>query len=189
MRQALGERFHLVHVVRDPRGVSNAGGTGKRGVVRFPNLRHLRTVFVWSASNLSCELFGLLHPAQYRRVRYEDITRSHAQALEKLFASLPRSQNATGAKTDNRQPQSVQGLRTRHGPRGRWLEGSDAVRSTSPGLGSDLALAAPLPLVILQVSERLDEREVVAVALPQQLKHLFVETDAARTGALVRRRR
>lgn len=104
LQRALGERFHLVHVVRDPRGVcwSNAGGTRKRGVIRFPLLRHLRTVFGWSAANLTCELFRLLHPAQYRRVSYEDFTRDHAQLLDALFAALPHARGSTGAATGNR---------------------------------------------------------------------------------------
>ena len=80
---------------------SNAGGTHKRGVVRFPLLRHLRTVVGWSAANLSCELFNLLYPAQYRRVRYEDFTSDHARILDVLFASLPQGQ-AGGAQTNNR---------------------------------------------------------------------------------------
>ena len=103
LRRRLGERFHLIHVVRDPHGVcwSNAGGTHKRGVVRFPLLRHLRTVVGWSAANLSCELFNLLYPAQYCRVRYEDFTSDHARILDALFASLPQGQ-AGGAQTNNR---------------------------------------------------------------------------------------
>lgn len=104
LRRALGARFHLVQVVRDPRGVcwSNAGGTRKRGVVRFPMLRHFRTVFGWSAANLACELFGLLYPAQYRRVRYEDLTRAPAITLEALFAALPHGSAPAGAETNNR---------------------------------------------------------------------------------------
>ena len=90
-------------MVRDPHGVcwSNAGGTSNRGVVRFPLLRHLRTVVGWSAANLSCELFGLLYPTQYRRVRYEDLTSDHAQVLDALFGSLPHEQ-AGGDETNNR---------------------------------------------------------------------------------------
>ncbi len=103
LRQLLGHRFHLVHLVRDPRGVSwsNANGTRKRDEVRFPLLRHLRTVVGWSAANLSCELFGLLYPAQYCRVRYEDLTSDHAQILDALFGSLPHEQ-AGGDETNNR---------------------------------------------------------------------------------------
>ncbi len=98
LRGRLGEQFHLVHVVRDPRAVcwSNAGGTRKRGgVVRFPSLRHLRTALGWWLANLSCEVFGLLYPERYQRVRYEDIARSPAESLAALSAALPPQGKAT----------------------------------------------------------------------------------------------
>ena len=91
LHRALSERFHLLHVVRNPRGVcwSNAGGTRKgRGVVKHPFVRHLRTAVGWWAANLSCEAFGRRHPERYTRVRYEDLTQSHAEMLQKLFATL-----------------------------------------------------------------------------------------------------
>jgi sulfotransferase family protein len=109
LRQKLGNQFHLIHVVRDPRAVcwSNAGGTRKRGgVVRFPSLRHLRTTFGWWLANLSCELFGLLYPERYKRVRYEDIARSHAEALATLFAALPTQRESTpGTETQGNRHQ------------------------------------------------------------------------------------
>ena len=98
LRRKLGNRFHLVHVVRDPRAVcwSSAGGTRKRGgVVRFPSLRHLRTALGWWSANLSCAFFGWLYPERYQRLRYEDIARSPAEALATLFAALPPQKEPT----------------------------------------------------------------------------------------------
>ena len=109
LRRALGDRFHLIQVVRDPRAVcwSNAGGTRKRGgVVRFAFLRHLRTTFGWWAANLSCELFGRLYPEQYQRVRYEDVARSHPEVLKTLFAALPEQDAPpSGGGTDGNRHQ------------------------------------------------------------------------------------
>jgi len=55
-------------VVCDPRGKcwSAAGGAWKsHAIIRNSALRHLRTAVVWSAANLSCELFRWLDPTQY----------------------------------------------------------------------------------------------------------------------------
>ena len=95
LRRKLGRRFHLIHAVRDPRGVcwSNASGAWQRRArVKILALRHLNTSFGWWAANLSCELFGRLYPAQYQRVRYEDLARSHATILDGLFAQLSSGQ-------------------------------------------------------------------------------------------------
>ena len=100
LRRTLGRKFHLIHVVRDPRGVcwSNAGGAWKRRArVKSPALRHLKTSLGWWAANLSCELFGRLYPEQYQRVRYEDLARSHAAILDGLFAKLAPGKPATAA--------------------------------------------------------------------------------------------
>ena len=94
LRRALGNRFHLVHVVRDPRGAfwSNAGGTRKRGLVRFPFLQHLKTSLGWWVANLSCELFSWRYPASYTRVRYEEVASSHQAVLESLFGALSKGE-------------------------------------------------------------------------------------------------
>jgi len=116
LRRALSEQFHLIHVVRDPRGVcwSNAGGTKKRGgVVKLFTLRHLRTALGWWVANLACELFRWLHPARYRRLRYEDFTRSPAEALETLFAGLPHEHTSDRTPTGGNRHQ-LYGNQTRY---------------------------------------------------------------------------
>lgn len=91
LRRALGTRFHLVHIVRDPRGVcwSNAGGTRKRGKVKLPLLKHVKTSLGWWVANLSCEIFAWRYPEHYTQVRYDDLARSYNPVLERLFAMFP----------------------------------------------------------------------------------------------------
>jgi hypothetical protein len=117
LRQKLGDQLYLVHVIRDPRAVcwSNAGGTRKRGgVVRFPSLRHLRTAFGWWSANLSCELFGLLYPERYQRVRYEDIARSPAESLAALSAALPTQGEATSGTEMHGNRHQLRGNQSRY---------------------------------------------------------------------------
>ncbi len=105
LQRTLGDRFHLVHLVRDPRGVcwSNAGGTRKRGVVALPVLQHLKTSLGWWAANLSCEIFRWLRPSRYTRVRYDDMARSHQSVLQRLLGTLSNGDAASGTKgTNNR---------------------------------------------------------------------------------------
>lgn len=106
LRSALGTRFHLVHIVRDPHGVcwSNAGGTQKRGKAKFPLLKHAKTSLGWWVANLSCEIFGRRYPEQYTQVRYDDLARSYKPVLERLFAALPAQSPPTSnrAASDNR---------------------------------------------------------------------------------------
>jgi hypothetical protein len=45
-------------------------------------------VLGWCLANLSCDLFGLIYPRHYLRVRYEDLAHSPAEELRKLFERL-----------------------------------------------------------------------------------------------------
>ncbi len=98
LRRKLGRDFHLLHVVRDPRGVSwsNAGGAWRKRAEKLPTslrpisvaLRHVRTALGWSVANLSCEIFARLYPVQYSRVRYEDFTAAPAETLGAVFGQV-----------------------------------------------------------------------------------------------------
>lgn len=105
LRRKIGPDFYLLHVVRNPRGVccSTAGGAWKRhAVIKSPALRHLRTALGWWAANLSCEMFGLLHPSQYQRICYENLTRAHEEVLAQLFADLLPGEDAPRRAAENR---------------------------------------------------------------------------------------
>jgi hypothetical protein len=39
-------------------------------------------------ANLSCEVYRLIYPGHYVRVRYEDLSRSPAEVLTKVFETL-----------------------------------------------------------------------------------------------------
>ena len=45
-------------------------------------------MFAWWISNLSCELFRLIYPRRYLRLRYEDLVRSPKATLQNLLATL-----------------------------------------------------------------------------------------------------
>jgi hypothetical protein len=102
LRRQLGQNFHLVHVVRDPKAVcwSSLRLTAlrkdkhkrtrrplKRALSR-PMPRCLRTALGWWIANLSCELFRRQYPKQYKLVRYEDFVSSPREAIGRLFQSI-----------------------------------------------------------------------------------------------------
>jgi hypothetical protein len=91
LRRKLGQDLLLVHIVRDPRAVCwSMIKRGKRvGERRNPALLCVATAFGWAFANLACELFGWMYPAQYHRVRYEDLVRSCREVLDSLFRKLP----------------------------------------------------------------------------------------------------
>ena len=75
LRRDLGDRFMLLHLVRDPRGVSwsavkKAGRQGTRPLVA---LRSSAAALGWGIANAACEIFGRRYPGQYIRLRYEDL--------------------------------------------------------------------------------------------------------------------
>jgi hypothetical protein len=100
-KRLLGPKFFLLHVVRDPRGVCwSAMRLPQRKTVRKkrrnlterllsrPIPRCLRTTIGWWVANLSCELFGWFYPAQYVRLRYEDVARAPHKALYGLLNAI-----------------------------------------------------------------------------------------------------
>jgi hypothetical protein len=90
----MGSEFYLIHLVRDPRAVfwsvvKQKGRRAKRhGYAVYPRVLGVWTALGWSAANLSCELFGLLHPHAYVRVRYEDLASSPAAVLQFIFGKF-----------------------------------------------------------------------------------------------------
>jgi hypothetical protein len=95
LKRRFGSEFMLVHLMRQPTAVcwsvlKKKSRRAKREG-RTPYHYALRcglTVVAWSIANLSCELFGLLYPRQYVRLRYEDLVHSPAEVLGTLFERI-----------------------------------------------------------------------------------------------------
>jgi hypothetical protein len=107
LRRALGKNFLLVHLVRDPRAVawSAIKKTERRKLIVNRPLYCARVALAWSAANLACEIFGLFHPKQYLRLRYEDFVAAPRQTLDRIFQRvLPGAKwyPETLGVTDNR---------------------------------------------------------------------------------------
>lgn len=106
LRHDLGGDFLLVHLLRDPRGVCwSTIRTLRRRKEGGPELRRcLRTVFGWMFANLACEAFGLMHPKQYLRLRYEDVVDAPQDVLAPVFGKVALSPSSLEslAKYDNR---------------------------------------------------------------------------------------
>ena len=92
LKRRFGSQFTLIHLMRQPAAVcwsvlrKKTRRAKKEG--RRPYHYTLRCGFAvaaWSIANLSCELFGLLYPRQYIRLRYEDLAHSPAESLQSLF--------------------------------------------------------------------------------------------------------
>src|SRR5581483_5529416 len=92
LRRRFGPDFTLVHLMRQPAAVCwsvirkknrRAKKEGRKPL--HYTLRCGVTVVAWSIANLACELFGLLYPRQYVRLRYEDMVRSPSATLPALF--------------------------------------------------------------------------------------------------------
>jgi hypothetical protein len=103
LRRRLGEDFLLVHIVRDPRAVAwstmraprrrELTHKGRLKVHRkgrhwSPGVRSLRTVAGWTMANVACEIFGLLHPDCYLRVRYEDLVHTPLKVVGQVLAKV-----------------------------------------------------------------------------------------------------
>jgi hypothetical protein len=106
----LSHHFLLVHVVRNPKAVcwSVMRTPRKRNASQFasmPLTRCLGAAIGWLAANMVCEVFGWLHPRNYIRIRYEDLTQSTEESLKAVFHKLsvqpPASIECTDA-LDNR---------------------------------------------------------------------------------------
>ena len=81
LKRKFGSEFVLVHISwsvlkKKNRRAKREGRTSLRYTLRCGS-----TVLAWSVANLSCELFGLIYPRQYVRLRYEDLVSSPREAL------------------------------------------------------------------------------------------------------------
>jgi hypothetical protein len=95
LRRSFGRDFVLVHLMRQPAAVSwsvlrkksrRAKREGREPL--HYTLRCGATVAAWSLANLACEVFGLLYPSQYYRLRYEDLVRDPEETLRALFKKV-----------------------------------------------------------------------------------------------------
>lgn len=87
LRRKLGEDFTLLHIVRDPRAVcwSLIKRSERGGQQRSDFLQCAAATAGWWFANIACELFGWLHPRQYRRIRYEDLVHAAPELLPRLL--------------------------------------------------------------------------------------------------------
>ena len=95
LKRKFGSEFMLVHLMREPRAVcwsvlKQKNRRAKRSERRLPHyvLRCSWVVLGWWLANLSCDLFGIIHPRQYLRLRYEDLVRNPNETLRSLFEKL-----------------------------------------------------------------------------------------------------
>ena len=95
LKRKFGSEFILVHLMREPTAVCwsvlkqkdrRANRDGLR--LRHYTLRCGWVVLGWWLANLSCDLFGMIYPRHYLRLRYEDLAHSPAEALRTLFERL-----------------------------------------------------------------------------------------------------
>lgn len=123
LRCQIGKEFQLVHLVRDPRAVcwsivKRRSRMAARGSVRLnPWLLCIHGAVGWLIANLKCELFGWRYPKQYRRIRYEDLSRAPYETLSKLFAAFLPGEAfdiVEANAADNRH--QLFGNRARHAP-------------------------------------------------------------------------
>jgi hypothetical protein len=90
LRRDLDQRFILLHVVRDPRGVawSAVKKAGRQGTRPFAALRSCVAALGWSLANAACEIFGRRYPDRYLRIRYEDLAQDPSAAMRGLLQRL-----------------------------------------------------------------------------------------------------
>jgi hypothetical protein len=101
LRRLLGQRFFLLHLVRDPRAVCwstirlpliktrrKQKPTPIEQALSRPIPRCFRTAAGWWVANLACESFGRLYPGQYLRLSYEDVASSPREALSAFFEAV-----------------------------------------------------------------------------------------------------
>jgi hypothetical protein len=90
LRRDLGERFILLHLVRDPRGVawSAVKKAGRQGTRPLSALRSSAAALGWSLANAACEIFGRRYPDQYLRIRYEDFAQDPSGTMQGLLRRL-----------------------------------------------------------------------------------------------------
>jgi hypothetical protein len=111
LRHTFGEDFLLVHLTRQPAAacwsvLKKRSPKGRRAGRRLysESFRCVWTSLSWSVANLSCEIFRLFFPRQYRHLRYEDLVRAPVEEIGTLLTSvLPQlrwSEDLSGS--DNR---------------------------------------------------------------------------------------
>jgi len=109
LRRKLGADFLLVHIVRDPRGVSwsaiRTRWRPKQGRYDSATTATLRAAFGWNAANLACELFGWRYPNNYLRVRYEDLAGAPRQVIEEIYRRVGLSSPADSNEPHNNRHQ------------------------------------------------------------------------------------
>jgi hypothetical protein len=95
LKRCFGSEFLLVHLMRQPTAVCwsvvNKKDRHAKKDGRTPHHYALRcgwAVLAWSVANLSCEIFGVIYPGQYVRLRYEDLVHSPAETLTALFEQI-----------------------------------------------------------------------------------------------------
>ena len=123
LKQQFGRDFVLVHLMRNPAAASwsvlkqkKRRAERERRSLRFLPLRSAWTAIGWGMANLACELFGLIYPRNYVRIRYEDLTGSAEDERRRLLQLLlppgdPRNQSAAN---DNRHQLHGNKVRMRH---------------------------------------------------------------------------
>jgi Sulfotransferase family len=95
LKREFGPDFMMVHLTREPRAVcwsvlKQKNRRAKRSKRRLPHyvLRCSWVVLGWWLANLSCDLFGIIHPRHYLRLRYEDFVRFPIETLRSLYETL-----------------------------------------------------------------------------------------------------
>jgi hypothetical protein len=95
LKRRFDSEFMLVHVMRQPAAVCWSVLRKKNRTARKEGrtpyhyaLRCASLVLSWSIANLSCELFRLLYPRHYARLRYEDLVHSPEEVLRMLFEKV-----------------------------------------------------------------------------------------------------
>src|SRR5262245_5883035 len=126
LKRQFGSEFMLVHLVRDPTAVcwsvlkqKNRKADREGRSVPHYLLRCIWVVVGWYLANLSSDLFGLIYPRHYVRVRYENLAREPAKILNKLFERLLPGAHWSAAGVgcrDNRHQLHGNKARLRHIP-------------------------------------------------------------------------
>jgi hypothetical protein len=95
LKRRFGREFMLVHLIREPTAVcwsvlkqkSQKASRNGRTLPHYA-LSCSWTVLGWWLANLSCDLFGLIYPRHYLRLRYEDLVRSPQDEIRTLLERL-----------------------------------------------------------------------------------------------------
>ncbi len=150
LRRDLGDRFLLLHIVRDPRGVcwSAVKKAGRQGTRPLVALRSTGAALGWAIANTACEVFGQRYPDQYLRLRYENLATNPAlvmqEVLQKLLPGGRWRSEGIGAG-DNRHQLYGNRLRARSLSLAD-IKVDDAWRRDMPGASRALVAALTAPL-------------------------------------------